>query len=63
MRPVGVSLLGGQGVSSVLWVRFPGVQGVGARTRTLKDSHFLDEGSSVIKIGQDTKLWSELFTL
>lgn len=33
-------LLEGQGVSSVLWIRFPGVRGVEARPRTLKDSHF-----------------------
>lgn len=35
-----MSLVEGQRVSSVLWVRFPGVRGVETRTCTLKDRHF-----------------------
>lgn len=37
---LGESIARGQCVSGVLWVRFPGVRGVEARTCTLKDSHF-----------------------
>lgn len=37
---LGESFAEGQRVSSVLWVRFPGVRGVETRTGTLKDSHF-----------------------